>query len=98
VCHRAVAERLDLDVGRHRPAVTLGRYAAVLAWDQCVTVKGEAACGPKPDPAAFGIVTATSVAPNAVAPAQAGPDTTSPCAGRTEPGPPGLVHPGGLTC
>jgi hypothetical protein len=87
------------------PDSPVARYtAAVLAWNQCVTVKGEAACGPKPEPAAFGIVTTTSVAPNAAAPAAPaapnapGPMTTAPCAGRTDAPPPGLVDPGGLTC
>lgn len=78
----------------------VARYAAaVLAWNQCVTAKGEAACGPKPDPAAFGIEPPTSAAANAVAPppsVEVTSDSTPPCPGRPEP--PGLHQPGPLTC
>jgi hypothetical protein len=83
------------------PQTPFARYAAaVVAWNQCVTVKGEAACGAKPDPVAFGIETPPST--NALTPStslqpagQAGTGSSA-CTGKTDR--PGLEHPDVLTC
>jgi hypothetical protein len=61
----------------------VARYlAAILAWKQCEVAKGPGACGPEPDPAAYGLVPPTTSAPNAA------PSTTA------EPQPSNQIAPG----
>jgi hypothetical protein len=87
------------------PQSPAARYAAaVLAWNQCVTVKGEVACGAKPDPGAYGLETTTpttnavnGLTPTSVLePSSRESAGSSTCNGKTDR--PGLEHPDVLTC
>jgi hypothetical protein len=86
------------------PESPFARYAAARqAWNQCVTDKGAAACGPAPDPAAYGLAVTTTVVPNGVAPTTVLSPADQAAAGSSacndkKTDVPGLEHPDVLTC
>jgi hypothetical protein len=86
------------------PDSPFARYAAARqAWNECVTEKSVAVCGPAPDPAAYGLVeVTTTVVPNGVAPTTVlspvdqAAATSSACDNKNDV--PGLEHPDVLNC